>query len=157
LGSDVTGFVPPGTEGDWVRIAPITPETQKGWARAFLDLIHDLPAEEAPLREERWWDAFTNWIRQNKPTAEIEWKKFRTTKVIEFLHSWAKENGINADILFVEPAVREQTQAPPKPLPSTEAEKLRQAILRALAEMPLPELTRLPIPLQYLIPFVSVK
>lgn len=157
LGCDVTTVAAPDEEDDWVQIQPIPPDRQKEWARSFIDLVPELPSDKTPLREERWWDALVNWIRETKPTAELEWKKFRTTKVIEYLHTWAKENGVQPDILFAEPATRERTESAAEPVPPAEEEQARQAILQALRAMPFSELVRLPIPVHYLLRYVSIK
>ena len=157
LGSDASTFASPEDEQDWIRAAPIPVETQKQWIRDFLQDVPELPVDEAPLREDRWWDALIVWIRDRKPAAEIEWKRFRTRRVIGYLTHWAKQSGVEPDVLFEEPSPDARRRLTPRSQSGSEDAQLRQAILAALGDMPLPELTRLAIPAHYLLRHLKVR
>ncbi len=88
------------------------------------------------------------------PTLERHWKRALHANVLDRVSTWAVQNGIPLSELEVVPEVRTPPQprllpAPPKTSP--EDDDLRQRILSAVAAMPLSELLKLPIPVEYVL------
>lgn len=78
-------------------------------------------------------------------TAKRRWSKFSRSRVLDFAVSWAKENDIPRSDIFAAPKA-----TPPAPAtPTTEEADARRRVMRILESMPLHELLRLPIPLEY--------
>lgn len=143
-------------EERYAHIKAIDPKTQQGWMREFLASSPDLPEAAAPIDGTQWWVSFPAWVQRNSPSSTSEWRRFRTRKTVEYLRTWAEENNVQTDLLFVAQASKPSTEFEEKGHTSSQ-DKTRNAILAALNEMPLDELRHLSIPFKYLAPHFQAR
>ncbi len=95
-------------------------------------------------------DGFMGFLRRNE-SVKRRWNKFLRSRVLETAIGWAKENGIPRSDIFSSPAEKPASQSTPQPNLAAKVadEDTRRRVLEVLASMPLHELLRLPIPLEY--------
>lgn len=136
-----------------VAIPSVSREEQTVWMREFVeslgqgeqrDKLHELISGRGDIR------AFFTLLRDDRPTSE-GWRNFLRRRVLERATTWAHENGI--PIGDLDQGVRSTSQSPRTAVAAKDSgsadELLRQSVLTVLGKMPLSELLRLPIPLEY--------
>jgi hypothetical protein len=137
-----------------VRIDSIPTETQQGWMREFAQSRPSLNVESAPIRDDAWWVTFPAWLRQVDSSLESEWNRFRTGKVLDYLHHWAETNRIPVSaLLSFDRRPRPAKLSTPEVFRPQHAspDELKRAILASLADLPLEQLQEIEIPIRYLI------
>ncbi len=132
---------------DWIKIESISPDAQKKWMHQFVSDCPGLSIEDAPTNDNRWWEAFSAWLRKHDVRTEFEWRRYRTQKVFDYLNGWAKQNKVQLRFLFAPPRIA--AKGGDSRLNKAEQEAVRQAIIAAISEMPLEELERIAIPFLY--------
>lgn len=127
----------------YVPIQPIALEQQLDWMREFAAGIDgpDRSDLQAALATERPLASFASAIRHRPVSAD--WHALRLERVIEAIESWMNANGVETNVL--------ETRTPGGLGWMADEEALRAAVHQAVARMPLGELLRLPIALEYLI------
>lgn len=131
-----------------VKTPSVSKETQIGWMKEFAALEKGEVAEAllAGLAEQDPAHGFGRAVRQFIP-ASRRWKRYLQDHVLLRARTWAAENGIPlSDLsngmprLTKEPVLAARTESD---------EALRSRVLDVLVRMPLSELLRLPIPIEY--------
>ena len=124
------------------------------WMRSFAESETGDPRDQLTeaLRAEDPVGSFHRVVRAND-SLKRRWNRHLRRNVLDTALAWARENGIADGDIFVAPAERKAHSAAPEPpatgrVPAND-EQIRQRVLGILAEMPLHELLRLPIPLEY--------
>lgn len=135
-----------------VKVPSIDKETTTRWMRDFVGtqpgaIAVDL---EAALREEDPVAAFLKITRDND-SIKRRWSKFLRSRVLETAVAWAAQHEIpRADIFAtVAKAPAVSPVQPSEPVVVNEDVDARRRVLSILEAMPLHELLRLPIPLEY--------
>jgi hypothetical protein len=149
------------TESEPERFVPIEPipmDAQTAWMSDFVAKLADGPLTQAlhgALMSDRPIQAFNRVVRAD-PALGREWYARRLEEVENVVLSWQKEHGLTFPI-------REATQLPTPHLDTpgrgvpqaaieiTEIDQLRKQLHLAIDEMPLGDLLKLSIPLQYLV------
>ena len=135
----------------FVEIAPIPQDAQLAWMREFADAEADSPLNvqlQAALRDERPAAAFATRLRQT-PTALHRWNRWRELRVAAAIQEWAGNHQLEVTI-HDEPQ-RRFVEGPRLFVADMDDQALRQRLHEAIDKMPMAELLRLPIPLEYLI------
>jgi len=137
----------------YAPIEPITQEAQLEWMRAFAEADPDAGLRvdllEA-LASPRPAQAFTNLLRE-RPPALSRWNRVRMERVEQMIAEWSRTlpRPVNyLEDVESEPSAYDKPGAVPL---SVGEEALRSAIKQAVEVMPVAELLRLAIPLEYLI------
>jgi len=144
-----------GSQGDWVKLEPIATDTQKKWMYSFVSGQPGLAIEDAPTDEERWWEAFSRWLRERSLEAEFAWRRYRTQRVVEYLQDWAQQH--NVPLRYVFAGTRTSAAGGPTEGSETDEEATRKALLAAISEMPLEQLEQLAIPARYVLRHFTVR
>lgn len=143
------------TPDRFVRIDPISRETQLKWMREFAEQQDDRQAQlllEFGLTTERPTQSFSQLAR-TQPGLYAAWLDTRTARVIDEVEAWRASNALTIDIT----AQRQDVQAPrvseavaDAGLARSSDEQLRALAHKAIDRMSPAELGRLAIPLEYL-------
>lgn len=146
--------VVPGTSSDssQVAIPPIPQSEQVNWMTQFTEELGEGPERDtllAALRKENPAKAFSIAIRSEEGT-ERKWRSFLQKRVLDRAQDWARENHIPLDDLDDTTGKGAGIQPPHHVRHGNFAEaEMRERILTILGAMPLSELLRLPIPVEY--------
>lgn len=140
-----------------IPVPSIPTDTQKSWMEDFLSQNPELDKQSAPLSDDRWWEAFPRWLASAAPDKELDWKKFRTRKVLSHITEWARANDVDSERLYASPRGRAWSDQIEPPMSSDREDALRATILSALKHVPMEHLENIAIPLRYLLPYVKVK
>jgi hypothetical protein len=140
----------------YAKITPIAVGTQQQWMKQFTHGREGLNVDEAPIHAEEWWVEFPAWLRGIDFVLERAWHRFRTAKVLEYLREWASSNNVTlSSLLSPEDSLRQTRSLGPQDsiaeTTRTESQRLREAIIAAVGEMPLEQLQDIPIPVRYII------
>lgn len=136
----------------YIDISPITQETQVGWMRAFADAESDSAFRAeliAALTTHRPASSFTNHLR-TRPQALSRWNRVRQERVEETIAAWAQTAPVTVEYLELVQPMAPTSVRQGATLPAEETQ-LRAAVQHAVEVMPLADLLRLSIPLEYLI------
>lgn len=131
------------TEGD-ILVPTLTPEQQHEWMTKFASSVRGADKEklEAAITD----GTFQAAVRSVEPLKR-RWGRYSRRRVLDTATQWAAANNIpEKDILTTTPKHTTTVEAPDAP---AEDDVLRRRVLDTLASMPLHELLRLPIPLEY--------
>jgi hypothetical protein len=142
----------------FVEIQPLTFETQVGWMKDFADTLPDpndrrladLILENDPKPAY----AFNVFLRRNQRML-AGWKKFRVDRALEAIRRWMNDHGVDPSVLDTSKlgstgADTEPTRVSDSPA-QQKIDQVRLRVLAAVEKMPLAELLRLPIPVEYMI------
>ena len=144
------------------RVVPLTLDDQLQWIRAFVGQLE--PGEErellsATLDHQRPIAAFVAAIN-DLPEYQKAWRQTLSRNVTARITEWVLEQQLTIDI-YHQPAQKRPTSAAlpemtsrPRQTPGYQgnpSDELRRQVLEAVARMPLSELLRLPIPVEYLL------
>lgn len=135
----------------FVEITPISQDKQLAWMREFANAEADpqLRLElQAALQTERPAAEFAARLRQTT-TALYRWNRWREQRVGTVIQEWARTHQVDVAVY------EEPEQRLPEPASvfgeRLDDETLRRRLHEAVDRMPVAELLRLPIPLEYLI------
>lgn len=130
-----------------IQIEPVSMETQMSWMREFAETAGESrEVLHQALTADRPFATFTHSVNQAGLTHE--WREARQQRVVDVMRSWMTEHGVEIP-LFTEPRSDER----PVKLASRHSDgDVRQALHAAIDRMPLSEMLRLSIPLEYLLP-----
>ncbi|CAN5594122.1 hypothetical protein BH10PLA1_BH10PLA1_18470 [soil metagenome] len=150
-----------------ITVERIDEQTQKKWASIFVAQRHPegIEAVQKILDTPTWsWD-LAGPAGYLSPNLRSAWKRYRFEKVVEVAQAWCESHGIQTEIFSSpRPPVQELgTIQPSAPVQSSVSNKqtnhgrdnLRQTLLQALETMSTDELSRLPIPPCYILPFLT--
>jgi Uncharacterised protein family (UPF0158) len=147
------------TPAGFKEIHPVGQEVQRNWMNGFVETVQDDRLRQAflaALNTDRPVAIFTRLVL-GLPDLASDWKRFRTQRVVDEIFKWAASNGLEVQP-FVGPSsapmagqARVASSIASVSNPEIPDEALRHKILEALARMPMAELLRLPVPLEYLI------
>lgn len=145
----VGGVLPPGA----VAIPTVDKSTNSQWMRDFVAGQQGGMFErlESALDEEDPVAGFQRFMREND-TAKRRWSKYLRSRVLETAVTWAEANGIPRSAIFARPVPELALPATPvrsNRMNEDDDQHARRRVLDILASMPLHELLRLPIPLEY--------
>ncbi|WP_226531968.1 hypothetical protein [Microbacterium paraoxydans] len=140
----VGASLPAGT----VAVPSVDKTTNTQWKRDFAATQHgDIAAKlEAALGEE---DPVAGFLRIAKDNDSVKrrWRKYLRSRVLDTAVTWATANGIPRSDIFTTPVAPPAAQ--PTAVETSNDEDARRRVLDILSAMPLHELLRLPIPLEY--------
>jgi hypothetical protein len=139
----------------FVSISPISREVTLDWMRRFAASLEDHTARvalEAALGTDRPIGAFSALVRLS-PTLAQSWHRFRQARVAAQIAEWSRAKGLELKIMEGEEERRPES---PSEVPAEKSEEERVATLRqrvhiAVDRMPLGDLLRLAIPLEYIV------
>lgn len=136
---------------DSVKVPSVEKATTVSWMREFVgtqrgSIAGDL---EAALQEDDPVAGFLRVTRENE-SIKRRWSKFLRTCVLETAVSWAAANNIpRADIFASAAKPASPLRHSQEPVAKEEDSDARRRVLTILESMPLHELLRLPVPLEY--------
>ena len=128
-----------GASSDYIEIHPIPGPTQAVWMREFLSSVVIDDNERAPI------DSIVSGTYSSASNAAFTrllaergaaWRLFRTSKVVEFIRTWAEQNSISMSRLLVENAVSATASRTPqaKPQHGTSAREQAMALLNLISD-----------------------
>lgn len=135
----------------FIEITPIPQPQQLAWMSEFADAEADAPLKtelQAALQTDRAAGAFAARIRQT-PTAFHRWNRWREQRVAAVIEEWAR--GHHLDVAIHEEPPRRLAESSRLFVGGVDDQTLREQLHKAIDKMPVAELLRLPIPLEYLI------
>lgn len=134
--------------GPSVPTPTVSKETQIAWMKEFAALETGVASDAllAGLAEQDPAHGFGRAVRQLLPSSR-RWRKYLQDRVLDRAQSWALENSIPiVDLAAGMPRVSKDVHHAPR---ADSEDALRSRILDVLGRMPLSELLRLPIPIEY--------
>jgi hypothetical protein len=135
----------------YVRIEPIPLDTQLGWMRQFTD-AHDSAPEAALMRSALATSRpLASFLRSvlGSPLA-AEWHHYRASHVLDEIRRWAARHDLQVDVLTTRTrAARPDLVAAVSGRPDEDA--IRQRLKVAIDRMPIHELLRISLPLEYVL------
>jgi hypothetical protein len=142
-GEIVQGQVePPSSTAGWIEIPRITDDTQKSWARDFLETRQ--PDLRPILNQATWFLRLPEEFRRINSSLLPQWHAHRSKHVIEFVALWAKDNAIDmAHLIENSQALRRKAK------PEYD---MRRRILSAIERMTTEELMDIPIRARHFFP-----
>lgn len=127
-----------------VLVPSLSDEERSDWISQFVQ--SQSPDEKAQLEAAVSVGGFRELVRASEPLKR-RWSRYLRRRVLDRATEWAAANGIPESDIFV------SSPKPSRPIVTAGAPKgddaLRQRVLETLSTMPLHELLRLPIPLEY--------
>jgi hypothetical protein len=140
--------IPFETQLDWMRKYSESLENERH-ARRLLSL---LKADEKPA------NAFMTYVRDYGELGH-DWNMLKTAKVRSMIEAWSRENNLTPDILESPTVQAESSDATLSSKPTSteeetaapEEDRVRKLVLRAVNRMPLADLLRLKIPVEYMV------
>ena len=145
----------PGEEGrkELVRIPQADAGTQETWIEEFVTGVEGDAADDL-VRRVRGAESLADKLRavSSRPDTRAAWYDHRARRVTEMLESWKEEHGLAEVELFE----REHFQRRPAPLRpradrQSKDDALRARLHRAINQMPVSELLRLSVPIEYIV------
>jgi hypothetical protein len=146
----------------FIAIPRITFETQLDWMREYSESLEDkrharvllslLKADEKPA------NAFVTYLRDHEELSH-DWNMLKTAKVRAVIEAWIRDNTLTRDILEG-PAAQGEGGGPTLSSQPASAEevtsvavedRVRKLVLQAVSRMPLADLLRLKIPVEYMV------
>lgn len=142
----------PGTDTDAVLVPTITSDVMVGWMRAFAERQGD-GTRQALATALDSADPIRDFDMEVRRTSNLErrWKRDLHTNVTRHVLAWAARHEIPLTDLQVDPEPPASPTEPPQVPQRRDEEVLRRRILRALESMPLSELLKIPIPVEYVL------
>jgi hypothetical protein len=134
--------------GRHVEIKPIPIASQQQWMGEFLE-THKIDSAEAPIHDTYCFTKFPAWLMGHDPSLEREWKRFRVSRVADWIREWSGDHDVPVDQFFETAVPREELTLPE----SRELDEsvLREAIIAAVRELPLEQIAEFAIPVRYLL------
>lgn len=144
--SPVTGTIP----SDSVAVPSVGKQDRLVWMEEFTAQQRDAEkaALEEAMREEDPALGFHRVVRSSEPMKR-RWNRHLRARVIGTALRWASDNGIPESDILLERAPKGGGVAPTSARSNADDVALRQRVLKILSGMPLHELLRLPIPVEY--------
>ena len=133
---------PPSSQEDWLPVAPVPDDEQRGWAAEFLDAEISDDDDKGNLRNALespdWFRQFPAHLDDHQRRA---WNRWRSERVVTRVKSWARGHHVADTILFGAGTAT----GVPQPPTTNSAVELRRALLAALAKVSTEDLLALPI------------
>ncbi len=140
----------------WAEIDPISSDSERDNARQFLENndVDDTRIQSA-IDGERWYVDFPQQLATKSPHLAVEWKRERSSRVIDYVTKWCDQNDVDQKVAF-------ESFVPVKP-PSTTRfaestrnvgpanDDLRGVLLEAIQRMSTDDLLSISIPASHLI------
>ena len=142
------------TNGDtdrYVRIEPVPAATQVDWMRQFLDQRGDAPEISLLRSALETSRPIASFLRSVKSTPLAgEWHRRRIERTMAAAESWMEQNGLNVKLrrARLHPT---RLDVPLRPTGLADETQIRDKIKSAVDRMPLHELLRLAIPVEYVL------
>lgn len=147
--NEVVALMPGQSGGDGaVRIPSASRDDQLVWMRELADSETSAPVKDeldAALREDQPTRAFARVLRERTSVGRA-WKRHLRRRILSRASQWAEENGLPESVL--QPA-KVQEPSSRREATTNEDQAARDRILAILADLPLSELLKLRIPLEY--------
>lgn len=137
-------------DGQLIPVPTADAEVQQQWIDEFLEGLGE--DGEALCVKVAAADSLPAKLREisAEPSVRAKWYRERTRHVADLLQQWASENELA--VRLTEPAARRDARHAARPTGGVAYEThVRERLTRAIQQMPLAELLRLPIPVEYLI------
>lgn len=140
----------------WVEVRPIPPEDDRNNARRFLDSneIKDATIRDA-IDGERWYVEFPQRLSAESPLLAVNWKRQRSSFVIDYVRKWCAENDVDQNVVFESFTPRLPAYTPRCARSAIVADStkgsLREVLLKAIDRMSTDDLLRISIPPSHLI------
>lgn len=159
LGLDIA----PAPADEWIEVTPVSVAEQREWARSFLGGSNDDRFNEAhgSLDSDDWHPyAFAQNLRREDESAMRQWNRFRSAKVSARVQEWLAQHALPSELGF-QGSIQKRVEPHAKPtvardvVPYDAGEETRQAILAAIASLPLDKLLEFPIPAGVLLSALS--
>lgn len=159
LGLDIA----PAPADEWIEVTPVSVDEQREWARSFLDSLNDprFADAQASLGSGDWHPyAFVQELRREDQNTLRQWNRFRSGKVSARVQEWLAQHALPIELGF-QGSAQKQVEAQSKPALVREVvshdseEETRQALLAAIASLPLDKLLEFPIPAGVLLSALS--
>jgi hypothetical protein len=145
----------------WVEITPISSETQKGWAKEFLNTknLGNDPRTTAALDDVEWFRKLPDVLRSIDLLLVRDWNRLRTMRVSEAVQVWCTTHTIDTGVAFQAPGETSGfdlwtgriSRSRSHSIPAASRNDVRSLVLSALARMPTESLLEIPIPAKYLL------
>jgi hypothetical protein len=137
-----------------VVLSSISSETQKQWAESFLKAIGK-SSDSIFHRDDRWWISWKEFLQEGDDAVRAKWAEYRRERVLDYVKSWAAENGVPKQLLFSRNDKKLNSDSfnhdrIPDLLSKSDANKYREAIKSIISDMSLNDLDKLEIPLVYI-------
>ncbi len=139
------------SDTNFVEVDPVTEGVQGQWLKDYLRSKGKVIDED----EETIRGLLRSGIRDFGSAIAQDWRTVRSRKAVDHVRQWASRHAI-PDVAVLVPPNREprKTRAPEQPAGE---DRIRQAILASIGEMPLDELQGLAIPMRYILRHFSPK
>jgi hypothetical protein len=144
-------------DGEAIVINPISMDAQRAWMQDFADQLGDHPLAlplKGALTDSKPFRAFSATLRADDQLRHA-FNRARTLHVLEAVREWAAKNDVDLDALENGAPVDRGSVASAAATPSTRdvesADALREALHRAVNEMPIEDLRRIAVPAGYII------
>lgn len=147
----------------FIEIPRIPFETQVRWMTDYAESLPERPHGRLLLAcingDARPANAFMNYLRDNNELSP-DWNMLKTSRVRSVIDAWVHANDLDLDILKLSPTPSDRPIQPvlesaeslaAEPTPGLDAERVRKLIISAVSRMPLADLLRLQIPIEYLV------
>ena len=145
----------------FIAIPRTTFETQLDWMREYSESLEDkrharvllslLKADEKPA------NAFMTYLRDHEGLSP-DWNLLKTAKVRAVIEAWIRDNKLTRDILEGPaaqgeggPTLSSQPASAGEVTLVPDEDRVRKLVLRAVSRMPLADLLRLKIPVEYMV------
>jgi len=145
----------PNNDANMVRVNSVSREEQLIWMKEFAAVDPKGTTQgvlTSPHLDEQTIRAFSGALKDSAALAK-RWKKFLRSKVLHKVQDWAEANEIPTDNIEISPVVKAPNSLigeKGETVGSTGSDpELREHLLAILASMPLHELLKLPVPLEY--------
>jgi len=133
---------------DWIRITPISPETQSGWMRRFVETNFAPSAKQVELRQVAslpYTSALNHTFAFTLGAHAAAWKRYRANRVVAAVRLWADQHGISIETL-AKTAARVSVSQPEAP-----REALRTVLLEVIQNATADELRLIQVPASLLL------
>jgi hypothetical protein len=149
----VVGDPGEGGRGQLVRIPRADAGTQEGWIEEFITGL-DGDAEKDLVERVHAAETLPDKLRavSSRPDTRAAWYDHRTRRVTEMLESWKHDHGLSGvDLFEYERAPRRPATPRPRADRQSKDDALRARLHRAIDQMPISELLRLSVPIEYIV------
>lgn len=139
--------------GQLIRIPQADAGMQEGWIEEFVTGLHGDAAKDIVERV-RAAGTLGDKLRavSSRPDTRAAWYDHRTSRVTEMLESWKQEHGLSeVDLFEYERLPRRSATPRPRADRQSKDDALRARLHRAIDQMPISELLRLSVPIEYVV------
>jgi len=140
----------PGPGSEWVEIIPVAQDTQRAWAKDFIDQrqLDDPDGLVTTLDTDMWYHDFVTELRKRGPDDARPWLRLRSGKIVKHVQEWVEKNSVPEELVF-------EAQQPPERSVQVRdfgtSSDLRAGLMAALESLATDELLQLRIPARNLL------